>query len=55
MIAGRDLSSVNDVEIVARVALGGSVAMTSGDLLGSAVQKKGGDDKLEVVIAKVQP
>lgn len=55
MIAGRDLSSVNDIEIVARVALGGTVAMTSGDLLGSAVQKKGGDDKLEVVIAKVQP
>lgn len=55
MIAGRDLSSVNDVEVVARVALGGTVAMSSGDLLGSAVQKKGGDDKLEVVIAKVQP
>ena len=55
MIAGRDLSSVNDVEIVARVALGGTVAMSSGDLLGSAVQKKGGDDKLEVVITKVQP
>jgi cytochrome c-type biogenesis protein CcmH len=55
MIEGRDLSSVNDVEVVARLALGGSVAMASGDLLGSAVQKKGGDDKLEVVIAKVQP
>ena len=55
MIEGRDLSSVNDVEVVARVALGGSVAMASGDLLGTAVQKKGGDDKLEVVIAKVQP
>lgn len=55
MIEGRDLSSVNDVEVVARVALGGSVAMSSGDLLGSAIQKKGGDDKLEVVIAKVQP
>jgi cytochrome c-type biogenesis protein CcmH len=55
MIEGRDLSSVNDVEVVARVALGGSVAMASGDLLGSAVQKKGGDANLEVVIAKVQP
>ena len=29
MIEGRDLSSVNDVEVVARVALGGSVAMSS--------------------------
>jgi cytochrome c-type biogenesis protein CcmH len=55
MIEGRDLSSVNDVEVVARVALGGTVAVASGDLLGSAVHKKGGDDKLEVVIAKAQP
>lgn len=55
MIEGRDLSSVNDVEVVARVALGGSVAMASGDLLGTAIQKKGGDSNLEVVIAKVQP
>jgi hypothetical protein len=55
MIEGRDLSSVNDVEVVARVAVGGSVAVASGDLLGSAIHKKGGDDKLEIVIAKVQP
>ena len=55
MIEGRDLSSVSDVEVVARVALGGTVATASGDLLGSAVQKKGGDANLEVVIAKVQP
>lgn len=55
MIEGRNLSSVGDVEIVARVAVGGSVTTSSGDLIGTAVQKKGGNDKLEVVIAKVQP
>lgn len=55
MIQGRDLSSVDDVEIVARVAFSGSVMSSSGDLVGTAVQKKGGSDQLEVVIAKVQP
>jgi cytochrome c-type biogenesis protein CcmH len=55
MIEGRDLSSVNDVEVVARVALGGDVATRSGDLLGSVVQKKGGGEDLEVVISRVQP
>ena len=55
MIQGRDLSSVDDVEVVARVAFGGSVMTASGDLVGSAVQKKGGSDQLEVVIAKVEP
>jgi cytochrome c-type biogenesis protein CcmH len=55
MIEGRDLSSVNDVEIVARVAFGGSVVVASGDLIGSAVQKKGGGEELDVVINQVQP
>jgi cytochrome c-type biogenesis protein CcmH len=55
MIEGRDLSSVGDVEIVARVAVGGDVAVRSGDLLGSAVQKKGGGEGVEIVIARVQP
>jgi cytochrome c-type biogenesis protein CcmH len=55
MIEGRDLSSVGDVEIVARVAVGGDVAVRSGDLLGTALQKKGGDEGVEVVIARVQP
>jgi cytochrome c-type biogenesis protein CcmH len=55
MIEGRDLSSVADVEIVARVAVGGDVATRSGDLLGSAVQKKGAGQDLEVVISRVQP
>ena len=55
MIEGRDLSSLNDLEVVARVAFSGDVATRSGDLLGTAVQKKGGSEDLEVLISKVQP
>ena len=55
MIAGRDLSSVNDVEVVARVAYGGTAITASGDLIGRAVQKKGGGEDLDVVINQVQP
>lgn len=55
MIEGRDLSSVNDVEIVARVAFGGTAVTASGDLIGRAVQKKGGAENLDVVINQVQP
>ena len=55
MIAGRDLTSVNDVEIVARVAYGGTAVTASGDLIGRSVQKKGGSENLEVVINQVQP
>ncbi len=55
MIDGRNLSSVNDVEVIARVAFGGDVMTASGDLLGSAVQKKGGPADLNVSISKVQP
>lgn len=55
MIEGRNLSSVNDVEIVARVAFGGTAIVASGDLIGRAVQKKGAGENLEVVINQVQP
>jgi cytochrome c-type biogenesis protein CcmH len=55
MIAGRDLSSVKDVEIVARVAYGGTAVTASGDLIGRAVQKQGGGENLDVVINQVQP
>ena len=55
MIEGRDLSSVNDVEIVARVAFGGTAVTASGDLVGRAVQKKGGGENLDVIINQVQP
>jgi cytochrome c-type biogenesis protein CcmH len=55
MIEGRDLSSVADLEIVARVAFGGTAVTQSGDLTGRAIQKKGGDEVVAVVIDKVQP
>ena len=55
MIEGRNLSSVDDVEVVARVAFGGTAVTASGDLLGTAVQKKGGPAGPSVVISKVQP
>jgi cytochrome c-type biogenesis protein CcmH len=55
MMEGRNLSSVGDVEIVARVAFAGTPALASGDLLGSTVQAKGANGDVEVVISKVQP
>lgn len=55
MIEGRDLSSVADLEIVARVAFGGTAVTQSGDLTGSVIQKKGGSEAVAVVIDKVQP
>jgi cytochrome c-type biogenesis protein CcmH len=55
MIEGRNLSSVGDVEIVARVAFGGTAVTASGDLLGKSVQKKGADPGLTLVIDQVAP
>jgi cytochrome c-type biogenesis protein CcmH len=55
MLEGRDLSSLNDIEIVARVAFAGTPAVASGDLLGTAVHQKGGSDRVEVLISQVQP
>jgi cytochrome c-type biogenesis protein CcmH len=55
MMEGRNLSAVNDVEVVARVAFGGTVMSASGDLIGTAIQKKGGPADLSVAIARVQP
>lgn len=55
MIEGRDLSSLGDVEIVARVAFGGTSTIASGDLIGTAVQKKGAEGAVDVVISRVQP
>jgi cytochrome c-type biogenesis protein CcmH len=55
MIEGRNLSSVDDVEVVARVAFGGTAVTASGDLVGTSVQKKGGSPELAIVIDKVAP
>ena len=55
MIAGRNLSSVDDVEITARFAFGGTAVTTPGDLLGRAVQKRGETGRLGVIIDTVAP
>jgi cytochrome c-type biogenesis protein CcmH len=55
MIAGRNLSSVDDVEVTARVAFGGTAMTTAGDLLGRAVQKRGETGTLQVTIDTVAP
>jgi cytochrome c-type biogenesis protein CcmH len=55
MIEGRNLSSVDDVEIVARVAFGGTAVPASGDLVGTAMSPKGGPPDVKVVIDKVAP
>jgi cytochrome c-type biogenesis protein CcmH len=55
MIEGRNLSSVDDVQVVARVAFGGTAMTAPGDLLGDAIHKKGSAEDLAVVISRVQP
>jgi cytochrome c-type biogenesis protein CcmH len=55
MIEGRTLSSVDEVQVVARVAFGGTAVTASGDLLGEARHAKGAPADLNVVIDKVTP
>jgi cytochrome c-type biogenesis protein CcmH len=55
MIEGRNLSSVDDVEVVAHVAIAGTPMVASGDLVGTGIQKKGGPPELQIAISKVQP
>ena len=55
MIEGRDLSSVDEVQLVARVAFGGTAVTASGDLLGEAVHRKGAPEDVSVVINRVSP
>lgn len=55
MIEGRNLSSVDEVEVVARVAFGGTAVAASGDLVGAANHRKGAADQVNVVINKVSP
>ncbi|NJD32006.1 MAG: hypothetical protein FIB04_08980 [Gammaproteobacteria bacterium] len=55
MIEGRNLSSVDDVEVVARVAFGGTAVTAPGDLVGKIVQKKGGASDVAIVIDQVAP
>ena len=55
MMEGRNLSSVDDVELVARVAFGGTAVTASGDLIGKVGQKKGGATDVSIVIDQVAP
>jgi cytochrome c-type biogenesis protein CcmH len=55
MIEGRDLSSVDEVQLVARVAFGGTAVTASGDLLGEATHRKGAPEDVSVVINRVSP
>jgi cytochrome c-type biogenesis protein CcmH len=55
MIQGRDLSSVDEVEIVAHVALAGTPTVSSGDLVGTARNSRGGSPDVSVVIDQTAP
>jgi cytochrome c-type biogenesis protein CcmH len=55
MVEGRDLSSVDEVQIVARVAFGGTAVTASGDLVGEGRHRKGAPADLAVVINRVSP
>jgi cytochrome c-type biogenesis protein CcmH len=55
MIEGRNLSSVDEVQVVARVAFGGTPMQASGDLMGEARHRKGAAPELGLVIDKVVP
>jgi cytochrome c-type biogenesis protein CcmH len=55
MVEGRNLSSVDEVQVVARVAYGGTAVTASGDLVGEARHTKAQAPDLSVVIDKVAP
>ena len=55
MIEGRNLSSVNQVQLVARVAFGGTAVPASGDLVGEGVQDKGASPDVSIVISRAMP
>jgi cytochrome c-type biogenesis protein CcmH len=55
MVEGRNLSSVDEVQVVARVAFGGTAVVASGDLIGEARHRKGAAPDLSVIIDKVSP
>jgi len=55
MIEGRTLSSVDEVQVVARVAFAGTPMQASGDLMGETRHRKGAAPELGLVIDKVIP
>lgn len=55
MVEGRNLSSVDEVQLVARVAFGGTAVPASGDLVGEARHRKGAGPDVSVLIDRVAP
>ncbi|MEM6638853.1 MAG: hypothetical protein AAF610_03035 [Pseudomonadota bacterium] len=55
MLPSRKLSSVERVEIVARVALGGSPVANSGDLYGAATVDVSRREPIDIAISKITP
>jgi cytochrome c-type biogenesis protein CcmH len=55
MIEGRTLSSVDELQVVARVAFAGTPMQASGDLMGETRHRKGAAPELGLVIDKVIP
>ncbi len=55
MIEGRNLSSVDDVEVIARVAFGGTAVPAAGDLVGTITSAKDGPSDVAIVIDRVAP
>lgn len=55
MIEGRNLSSVDELQVVARVSFGGTPVTTSGDLVGESRHSKDAPPDLALVIDRVAP
>jgi cytochrome c-type biogenesis protein CcmH len=55
MIEGRNLSSVDDVEVIARVAFGGTAVPAAGDLVGTVTSAKDGPGDVAIVIDRIAP
>lgn len=55
MIEGRNLSSVDEVEVTARVAFGGTAITAPGDLVGSARSRRSSQERIAISIDREVP
>jgi cytochrome c-type biogenesis protein CcmH len=55
MLEGRNLSTVDEVEITARVAFGGTATSSSGDLVGRASSRRAADERVAITIDRAIP
>ena len=55
MIEGRNLSSVDEVEVTARVAFGGTAITAPGDLVGSASSSRSPREEVSITIDREVP